>query len=205
MPDNKKQLAEIKQAVAVIKGGGVVAFPTETYYGLAVDPFNEKALQRLFLLKKRPESNPILVIIPDHATLPQLVSSVPSCLLPFIALWPAPLTLVMPSLDSLSTSLTAGTNTVGVRISAHPVAQLLVKECQQPITATSANISGYKPCCSPVAVRQSLANVDFVINGGETPGGKASTLVGEKNNRPFLYRDGALDLSSLGFNFSKVR
>lgn len=186
-------LKNVEKAAAIIIAGGVVAFPTETYYGLAVDPFNETALAKLYRLKQRHQSKPLLVLIAHQHDLPELVDHVPAPLRPFMALWPAPLTLVFPALPALSPRLTGGSATIGVRISSNPVANALIRSCGFPITATSANISGAPPCCNAALVKEQFGDqLDFILDGGATPGGSGSTLLGLRDNKPFIIRDGAV-------------
>ncbi len=192
----------LQEAATIIKQGGVVAFPTETYYGLAVDPFNEAALDKLFRLKKRPENKPLLTLISGLDQLLSLAESVPPCFSPLIKLWPAPLTLVFPARKELSSRLTAGTKTIGVRISPHPVALRFVELCGHPITATSANISGAIAVNSAQAVAaQFPRDLDYIIDGGKTPGGAGSTLVGSVADHPVLLRRGILAPESLPCTF----
>ena len=194
-------LAEaIRLAASSIKKGGIVAFPTETYYGLAVDPFNEKALQRLYELKKRPSSKPILTLVNNQNQLSLLVRSVP---VQYNALmeqfWPGPLTLVFPAKPGVSSILTGNTATVGVRISSNTTAQALVTGSGIPITATSANLSGQKPASCPDEVRQQFGDqIDMVIDGGATPGGKGSTIIGTIHHKLVLIRSGVIPGSVLG-------
>lgn len=194
-------LSMIQEAATVIRQGGLVAFPTETYYGLAVDPFDEAALAKVFSLKQRPESKPLLTLINHQDQLCLLTASVPPCLVPLMELWPAPLTLVFPAGKALSDRLTAGTGTIGVRISPHPIASQLVALCGQPITATSANLSGAPPAHTAQEVMaQFPRGIDYVLDGGRTAGGAGSTLVGCVAGRPVLLRRGVLPpelLSSL--------
>lgn len=183
----------LQKAATIIRQGGVVAFPTETYYGLAVDPFNEAALARLFRVKKRSGQKPILTLISCLDQLLELADHVPPCFAPLIKLWPAPLTLVFPARPALSARLTAGTGTVGVRISPHPLAQHFVEICGQPLTATSANLSGRAAATTAEQVAQQFGDsLDYILDGGKTPGGVASTLVGCKDERPVVLRAGAM-------------
>ncbi|PLX47827.1 MAG: threonylcarbamoyl-AMP synthase [Desulfobulbaceae bacterium] len=192
----------LQEAATVIRQGGIVAFPTETYYGLAVDPFNEAALARLYEVKQRPEHKPILTLISRRDQLLQLVESVPACLLPLMDLWPAPLTLVFPARRGLSSLLTAGTNTIGVRISPHPLAQQFVGLCRQPLTATSANLSGSPPATTAAEVADQFADsLDCIIDGGTTSGGAGSTLVGCQGRRLVLLRRGVLGPEDLPCTF----
>jgi L-threonylcarbamoyladenylate synthase len=189
----------IKEAVTVIKGGGVVAFPTETYYGLAVDPFNEKSLNRLFEVKQRPLEKAILNLIDSQEKLFLFTEKIEDVFLPLMAqFWPGPLTLVVNAKASISQMLACDNGTVGVRISSHPVAQALCQQMGQPITATSANLSGRKAAETAQEVAQQLGTgVDLIIDGGKTPGGKGSTIVGVENNILKLIRAGAVDFSKL--------
>jgi len=190
---------KIEQAAALIRKGGVVAFPTETYYGLAVDPFNEKALQRLFTLKQRSASKPILTLVNTPEQLYLLVSAIPEQYrLLMDRFWPGPLTLIFPAQNDVSTILTGGTKTVGARISSNPIARLLVEKCDGPITATSANLSGIRPASSPSKVRQQFADqLDMIVEGGATPGGSGSTIVGIVGNALTTVRQGIIPHSTL--------
>lgn len=191
-------LSMIQEAATVIRQGGLVAFPTETYYGLAVDPFNEAALAKVFSLKQRPESKPLLTLINHQDQLYLLAAAIPACLVPLMELWPAPLTLVFPANKALSERLTAGTGTIGVRISPHPIARQLVALCGHPVTATSANLSGMPPAHTAQEVMaQFPRGIDYILDGGRTAGGAGSTLVGCVDGRPVLFRRGVLPPESL--------
>ena len=133
----------IAQAVAVLRAGGIVGFPTETYYGLAVDPFNLKAVDRLFRVKQRSRLLPLLVLVQSKDHVRDLVRTLPASALRLIErYWPGPLTLVCPARPDLPSQLTGGTGTIGFRQSSHAVAAQLVAMFGCPVTATSANISG---------------------------------------------------------------
>ena len=195
MKINNNQLSE---AVEVIRKGGVVAYPTETYYGLGVDPFNLKALSRLFQLKKRPHAKPILTLVSDLKQLSLLTTEIPEIYNPLCSLWPAPLTLVFPSLPLLPELLTGGTGTVAVRMSPHPLASALVQACGHPITATSANISGEKAAITPEEVRSHFGtHIDFILEGGETCGGLPSTVIGMQHGKLMLIRDGVIPFEKI--------
>lgn len=185
---------QLAMAVDVLRRGGVVAFPTETYYGLAVDPFNREALARLFTVKRRSVSKPILALIEETGNLSSLVREIPAiCNRLMAEFWPGPLTLVLSGREEVSPLLTGNTGTVGVRISSHPLAQKLVAAFGQPLTATSANISGARPAVTAWEVRQQFSrNVDLVIDGGSTPGGLGSTIVGVRQEGVELIRAGVI-------------
>jgi len=188
--------AVIDQAVTVLAGGGIVAFPTETCYGLAVDPFNDKALQRLFAVKHRPADKPVLLLIHDQALLYSLVTAVPTVYSPLITrYWPGPLTLIFPARTGLPSLLTGGTGTIGVRISPHPIAQALGRAFGRAITATSANLSEQPPARTAAEVRACLGEaIDLIVDGGSTPTSRCSTIIGERGGGLRLLRRGAVDI-----------
>ena len=189
-------VAALVEAATLIQQGSTVAFPTETFYGLAVDPFRRSAVSRLFAIKRRPAHKPILVLIGDLAQLSLLAESVPPQYQPLIEqYWPGPLTLIFPAKKTLSTDLTGGTGTVGVRISSHPLASSLVTMVGSPITATSANLSGFPPVQSAREVTSMFgASLDYVLDGGTTPGGMSSTIVGMSGASLKILRHGAIHL-----------
>lgn len=189
----------IRQAANVLADGGIVAFPTETSYGLAVDPDNENSLRRLFHIKKRPSEKPLLLLIDDIAQLENLVLSVPDIYWPLIEkYWPGPLTLIFPARPHLSTWLTGGTGTVGVRISPHPDALALTRIFGKAITATSANLSGDPAarCASDVSASFG-ENIDFILDGGETSRGLCSTVIGLRDGALSVVRPGAIVLDEI--------
>jgi L-threonylcarbamoyladenylate synthase len=189
---------QIREAVSLLKRGGLIAFPTETYYGLGVDPFNPKALQRLFQVKQRTSDKPVLVLVFDQSQLSLLAASIPAHFDRLTrAFWPGPLTLVYPALPTLSTMLTGGTGTIGIRQSPHPVTRRLLEKWQRPVTATSANHSGALPATTATEVEEIFGSaVDLVVNGGPTPGGQGSTLVGE-NKDVFCIREGKIPFTEI--------
>jgi L-threonylcarbamoyladenylate synthase len=187
---------DIDRAVTVLAGGGIVAFPTETCYGLAVDPFNGRALERLFEVKHRPVDKPVLLLIHEVALLDSLVTVVPAVYSPLIArYWPGPLTLIFPARAGLPSLLTGGTGTIGVRISPHPIAQALGRAFGRAITATSANLSEQPPARTAAEVRACLGGaIDLIVDGGRTPTSRCSTIIGERGGGLRLLRRGAVDI-----------
>jgi L-threonylcarbamoyladenylate synthase len=173
----------VKEATRLLKQGGLIAFPTETYYGLGVDPFNEQALQRLFKVKERSPDKAVLVLLPDISQVTLLASSIPAEFIPLMKkYWPGPLTLVFPGRSSLSTLLTGGTGTVGLRQTQEPLAAELLTRYGGPVTATSANKSGMVPATTAAEVKAIFGTeVDLILDGGITPGDRGSTLVGYKH------------------------
>ncbi len=162
----------------VLVAQGLIALPTETYYGLAVCPTDENAVRRLISVKGRPADKPILVLIGERDQLSTLVSSIPPAAAALMDLfWPGPLTIVFPAAAGLSPLLTAGTGTIGVRWSPLPILQRLLTQTG-PLTGTSANRSSEPPLDQAESVQQSLGPfLDLILDGGRTPGGSASTIV----------------------------
>ena len=199
---------DVNQAAAVLHDGGLVAFPTETYYGLAVDPFNEQALETLFRVKRRPRLKPILLLVAHLAQLDMLVRSVPPAYsLLMEKFWPGPLTLVFPARSTLSSQLTGGTGTVGVRLSPNPVANELIRAFGGPITATSANRSGEKPAECAEEIQTAFDSDVALLQGDDgAPGGVGSTLVGMQEGKLCCLRQGCIVfdeiLAVVGSNYS---
>lgn len=191
--------SSIEKAVAILKAGGVVAFPTETFYGLAADAMNEKALDRVFEIKGRSFNNPIALIISKENDLDLLTDYVPEEAKTLMTVfWPGPLTLVFKASPSVSPLLTAGTGKIGVRISSHPIAQALAAGMGRPVTATSANLSGERECTTAEEVKGQVANVRLtVIDGGPTPGGRGSTFLDVTADPPALLREGAIHAAAI--------
>ena len=192
--------AALSQAARVVRDGGVIAFPTETFYGLGVTPGDSAAVQRLFALKGRsPASSPILVLIRHRQDLESLTSEIsPSAELLMKACWPGPLTIVFQASSRVPPVLTAGTGTIGIRLSAAPSLQRLLEAVGGPLTGTSANRSGALPAVTAEDVQVSLGvDVDLILDGGRTPGGFASTVVDTTVTPVRLIREGALSRSAV--------
>jgi len=189
----------IGKAAQIILQGGVIAFPTETFYGLAAEAGAEAALKKIFRAKGREEEKPLLLLVADPGWLQGLVQEVPPLAERLIQkFWPGPLTLVFEASSDLSRLLTAGTGKIGIRVSSHPVAQALVRAVGRPITGTSANLSGQPGALSAQAVFQSLGkNLDGILDGGRTAGGPGSTVLDVSGPSPRIIREGALTLEDL--------
>lgn len=192
-------MADLNRAVAVLNGGGVVAFPTETYYGLAVDPMNPLALNHLFSVKQRDISKPILTLVDDRDSLSSLVQEIPTLYGPLMdEFWPGPLTLIFPARVNLPTLLTAGTSTIGVRQSSHPFARQLLRAFGRPITATSANISGHAAAVDAYEVKSQFGSkIDMVFDGGRTAGMAGSTIIGLDGDKLRFIREGAIPFKEI--------
>jgi L-threonylcarbamoyladenylate synthase len=189
----------LNHAKQVILSGGVVAVPTESFYGLAVSVRDENAIHRLMLIKKRPEKNPILILISSVDDVDRYVAHIPPMAMKLIRrFWPGGLTLVFQGKEDLSPMLTSGTGQIGVRLSSHPVPTELARLAGVAITGTSANVSGEPPCRSSAQVVKALGNdIDLVIDGGETQGGKVSTVLNVTVQPPEVLREGMVSRDRL--------
>jgi L-threonylcarbamoyladenylate synthase len=193
----------IDRAAQVILSGGIVAFPTETLYGLAADATSAPALELVVEVKGRDPSMQIPVLVADMAMLARIVKEVPGPARRMIAAhWPGPLTLVLPAVAGLPAQLVNSRGGVGVRLSSDPLAMALVRRVDRPITATSANLSGRGPATTAAAA--ALPGVAMVLDGGERASA-ASTLVEVLDQRPVLLREGAIAVRDLGAELAGAR
>ncbi|HON58445.1 MAG TPA: L-threonylcarbamoyladenylate synthase [Smithella sp.] len=184
----------VSKAVKILKDGGLIAYPTETFYGLGVDAANEQAIEKIFTVKGRDFRNPIALIIGGPDDVNPLVKEVPEAAKKLMAaLWPGALTIVFSASNNVSSLLTAGSGKIGLRLSAHPLARKLARKLGKPITATSANLSGAPECSEASAVITQIGHkIDAVVDGGKTPGGMPSTLVDITCDPPAILREGAV-------------
>jgi L-threonylcarbamoyladenylate synthase len=190
----------LREAADIVRGGGVIAFPTETFYGLGALPFDARAVQRVVDLKDRSRQDaPILVLIRSRADLHTLVSEItPIAERLMEACWPGPLTLVFRASGAVPSVLTAGTGTIGVRLSASPDVQRLLEAVGGPLTGTSANRTGRPPATAAADVERIFGDtVDVVLDGGVTPGGLPSTVVDTTAEPPRLLREGRVPTAAL--------
>ena len=187
--------AALAAAAAALREGGVVAFPTETFYGLGAAARLAAAVRRVFALKGRPEAKPVLLLV-DGVAMAESVAEVTGEARALMARhWPGALTLVLRARPGVPGEVTAGTGTVGVRLSPHPVARGLVAALGEPVTAPSANPGGREPPTSAAAVLAYFGEaLDLVLDGGATPGGEPSTVLDLTVTPPRLLRQGAVRL-----------
>jgi L-threonylcarbamoyladenylate synthase len=187
--------AAIADAVTCLAGGGLVAFPTETVYGLGADATNGTAVARLYAAKGRPSFNPLIAHVPDLAAARRLAVFDAAAERLAKAFWPGPLTLVLPMRVGCPVAdlATAGLDSIAVRVPSHQVARALLSRFGRPIVAPSANRSGH---VSPTTARHVLddlgGRVDLILDGGATPVGVESTIVALLDKRPLLLRPGGL-------------
>lgn len=196
---------EFDQILSFLRSGGVIGFPTDTAYGLGSDPFQESAVRRVFEIKGRPETKPILVLVDSMDMLQQIVDcSNVSRIVSLLAsrFWPGPLTMVLPVLETelrnVSRLVTAGTDTIGVRWPMAPFAMRLVHAFGRPITATSANKSGQPSTASADEVRAQLGmDLEMLIDGGVRISPLGSTVLDLTQKRPALVREGPVSRKAL--------
>jgi len=189
----------IHLAAETIKAGGLVAFPTETVYGLGCDAMNPDAAAKVFEAKQRPQFDPLIVHIADREQLHMVVTSLPTTAQQLIdAFWPGPLSLVLPKQLAVPDLVTAGLTTVAVRMPNHPVAQALIQQAGTPIAAPSANPFGYVSPTTAQHVLEGLGKkVDVILDGGPCTIGVESTIVSLVGSRPELLRPGTITLEQL--------
>lgn len=184
-------------AAGVIRDSGLVAFPTETFYGLGANALDPEAVARVFRAKGRPADKPLLVLVDSLAMAEAVVAELPGRARQLITrYWPGPLTLILPARSHLPAALTAGTGTIGVRVSGHPLARALAQAAALPITAPSANLHGDPSPRTAAEVMASLGDrVDLVLDGGVTAGGPPSTVLDLTGVEPRIVRPGAVVLT----------
>lgn len=189
----------IARAAAILDSGGLVAFPTETVYGLGADAANPDAVRRIFEAKGRPADHPVIVHVADAVDLGVWARAVPEAARQLArAFWPGPLTLIVPRAGTVSDVLTGGQDTVGVRVPSHPVAQALLRVFGRGVAAPSANRFGRISPTTADHVRAELGDgVDLVLDGGQTDVGIESTIVDVSGSRPALLRPGMIGAAQL--------
>ncbi len=197
--DTPEATAVLHEAAAIIQQGGLVAFPTETVYGLGADALNSTAVARIFAAKKRPFYDPIIVHVADAAELPRVAQNVPPLAYQLAnQFWPGPLTLVLPKGTAVPDVVTAGGPTVAVRCPAHPVALALIYAAGTPIGAPSANRFSHTSPTSAQHVWEDLAGeVALILDGGPTLVGVESTVLDITGEKPLLLRPGGVPLEAL--------
>ncbi|MBU4265966.1 MAG: threonylcarbamoyl-AMP synthase [Candidatus Altiarchaeales archaeon] len=198
---------DIKRAADIIREGGLVAFPTETVYGLGADALNPHAVARVFEVKNRPHFDPMIVHINSLACIEQLCLKVDERARRLMErFWPGPLTLVLPKSQVVPDIVTAGLPTVAVRMPSHPVALELIKEAGTPIAAPSANLFGHLSPTSAEHVREQVGSkVDLILDGGKCPVGVESTVISLTEKEALLLRPGGLSLEDTERVIGKVK
>jgi L-threonylcarbamoyladenylate synthase len=189
----------LEEAALVIKHGGVVALPTDTLYGLAVDPFNAEAVAKVSAVKERASVRPLPLIAADLAQIIERIGPLPTQARTLAStFWPGPLTILIAAPAALPASVTGGTGLVGVRVPAHETARALCRICGGPLSATSANVSGMPALADPNDVGSALGGrVDVLLDAGPAPGGPPSTIIDASGAAVRLVRHGAIPWSTI--------
>ena len=189
---------KIKKAVQCLKSGGIIAIPTDTVYGLGADPFNVDAVQRLYTVKGRPDGKPIPLILSSVADIHRVSQNLPDFFFHLTdRFWPGGLTIVVESKNLLPV-LTAGGNTVGVRIPNNPLLLQILQAFGGPMAITSANLSGEPPATSSQEIGEELASrIDMIVDDGKTPGPIPSTVYDISVSPPIIRRHGVISEETL--------
>jgi L-threonylcarbamoyladenylate synthase len=187
--------SQLSFIIGALEKGGVIVYPTDTFYGLGASGFRAEAVLKVFRLKRRNAAKPLSLVIPDVTGMLEAVAgSIPDLLEPLAErFWPGPLTLILPASPRLPRELLGDADRIGVRIPDHPWLRSLLREARFPLTATSANLSGDPETTDPLTAARSFPEgVDLIVDGGRTAGGLASTVVDLTAAPPRILREGAV-------------
>lgn len=187
-------MSQIKKAADILKRGGLVAFPTETVYGLGGNGLDASACRKIYEAKGRPSDNPLILHISDISQLDPIVSKIPEKAKAIMnKFWPGPLTIIFPKAECVPKEITGGFDTVAVRFPSHKIARLIIQEAGLPIAAPSANSSGKPSPTRASHVEFDLfGKIDMIVDGGATEVGLESTIIDVTNETPMLLRPGAI-------------
>ncbi|KJS20227.1 MAG: tRNA threonylcarbamoyladenosine biosynthesis protein [Clostridiaceae bacterium BRH_c20a] len=207
MPGDKPNLAMLKEAAQLLNQGEIIGFPTETVYGLGANALNEEAVKKIYKAKGRPDDNPLIVHICKIEHAKELVKEItPSALKLMENFWPGPLTLVLPKSELVPDIITAGLDTVAIRLPAHPVALKLIELAQVPVAAPSANISGKPSPTTAEHVWQDLkGKIAGIVDGGKAGVGVESTVLDMTGQIPIILRPGGTTREQLMEVIGEVR
>lgn len=190
---------KIRTIVKVLQNGGIIAYPTDTFYGLGVNCFIKNSILRIYRLKRREYSKPLSLVVSDMDMVEEVAVDISSF---FRALasefWPGPLTLVLKASSNLPKELQSSEGSIGVRLPAISWLRYLIREAAFPLTATSANVSGEREIFQPERIiKDFYGKVDLIVDGGKTSGTLPSTVIDLASGRPKILREGAVPLSVL--------
>jgi len=190
---------QVAKAIEILKRGGVVAFPTDTVYGLGCASRYQEAVVKIYRIKDRPQGMALPLLLADIRQIDEFAASVPAAARLLAAEFlPGALTLVLKKKETVPDYFTAGGDTIALRVPAHPVPRALVSGMGMPLVGTSANLSGSPSALTAAEVRAQLGDrLDLVIGGGRVPGGRESTIVDVTGEIPVVVRDGAISRAEL--------
>ncbi|MGA2367752.1 MAG: L-threonylcarbamoyladenylate synthase [Dehalococcoidia bacterium] len=187
-------LDQVNQAVGVLRGGGIVAYPTDTVYGLGADVYNDEAVARVYRIKERPLSQPLPVLIADISQAGMLTGDQSKqAQLLMKRYWPGGLTIIFHKSPDFNSLVLAGSNKIGIRIPNHDIARAMIAKLGRPIVGTSANLHERPAAMTAAEVRDQLGSrVDFILDGGTCPGGGESTVIDLTVEPPAIVRQGII-------------
>jgi len=190
---------QVEKGISILKQGGIVAFPTDTVYGLGACANLQSAVERVYEVKKRPRNMALPLLLADTAQISEVAEPVPPVAwLLARAFLPGALTIVLPGSKAVSDFITAGGRTVALRVPSHPIPVALINGLKAPVVGTSANLSGKpSPLTADEVYAQLGGNIDLVIDGGKCPGGIESTIVDLSGEMPVVVREGAISREEL--------
>ena len=190
---------QVEKGISILKQGGIVAFPTDTVYGLGAYANLPQAVERVYRVKERARNMPLPLLLADVSQITEVAEPVPPIAWLLInSFLPGALTIVLPRSNSVPDIITAGSKTIAVRIPAHPVPTALAQGLGTPVVGTSANLSGRPSPLTAEEVHSQLGDkIDLVIDGGRCPGGKESTIVDVTGQTPVVLREGAISREEL--------
>ena len=198
MPTREDTPESRVEAATLVRGGGVIAFRTDTFYGLGVDPLNPAAVRKIKELKGREDHKPILLLISDIQEIDRFIEDPEPYRKIAVQHWPAALTLIGRARTKLPTDLTAGTNTIGLRLPDDEDVRALVRVCGGALTATSANPSGSPPAQTAAEVKNYFpTGIDLIVDGGAAVIIEPSTVVDVSGEQPRMIREGAVKRSGM--------
>jgi L-threonylcarbamoyladenylate synthase len=198
---------QAKKAADVLLRGGVVAYPTDTIYGLGADIYNDSAVKRVFAIKQRPLDLPFPVLISDPSQMGSLVLEQTRLSKALTTkFWPGGLTVIFHKAEDLHSPALAGSTKIGIRMPAHPLALLMIRELGRPVIGTSANLhGGGAPLTADDVVRELDGSVDLIIDAGPCPGGQESTIIDVTVDPPLLIRHGIISEKYVMAEYNKVK
>ncbi len=187
----------ITKTQSILKGGGVIAFPTDTFYGLGVDPYNKDAVDKIYKIKNREQEKPLLLLIDSIAKLESLAEKPSAACAKLInSFWPGPLTLLFKPKSAINKNITS--DLIAIRQPGNSITRMLLATLDHPLTAPSANLSGTSPATTAQQVKEKLGNqVDLILDAGTLPGGKPSTLIDATKVPIQLVREGAISFKEI--------
>lgn len=189
----------LQAVVPVLGAGGVVSLPTETFYGLAADCFDEEALVRVNAIKRKPRESPMLLLLADPSQIDQVAGTLPDAYGTMVGtFWPGPLTLVVPARPGLPRAIRGARETVAVRVPGLALPRALARLLGRPITGVSANRTGFPPCRTAYEVSEMFPEgVEMILDGGPSTGGAPSTILDLTSAQPLVLREGAIPIAAL--------